>query len=69
MGLKLQKSDTNEKVRGILGTYLDGSQSEFVQCAKEIVKLIKVEQKSKLYFKKQRDNLLDRLDNLDLYKI
>ena len=69
MGLKLQKSDTNEKVRGILGKYLDGSQSEFVQCAKEIVKLIKVEQKSKLYFKKQRDNLLDRLDNLDLYKI
>lgn len=69
MGLKLQKSDTNEKVRGILGNYLDGSQAEFVQCAKEIVKLIKAEQKSKLYFKKQRDNLLDRLDNLDLYKI
>ena len=67
--LKLHKSDTDEKVRSILWKYLDKSQAESVQCAKQIVKLIKAEQQSKHYFKKQRDNLLDRLDNLDLYKI
>jgi hypothetical protein len=40
-----------------------------VQCAKEIVKLLKAEQRSKDRFKKQRDNLLIRLDNTDGFAI
>lgn len=62
-----QKKKITEKVRGILGKYLDGTEKEFREATERIVNIIKIQHAEKLVLKAQRDNALIAADKSDVW--
>lgn len=53
-----QKKKITEKVRGILGKYLDGTESEFREATERVVDIIQAQHNEKLELKAKGDNTL-----------
>ena len=51
-----------EKVRGVLGKYLDGTEMEFREATDKIVDLIEIQYKKAEGYKRERDNALIAAD-------
>jgi len=60
----MKKRQIKNKVRQILGKYLDGSENEFISCTIEISDIINAEIKAKDHFRKQS---IDTIIELNAY--
>ena len=60
--MKFQRKKATEKVRGILGKYLDGTELEFREATDNIVDLIEIQYKKAEDYKRERDNALIAAD-------
>ena len=65
--MRFQKKKITEEVRGILSSYLDGTEKEFREATERIVNLIQLEHAEKLVLKAERDNALIAADKSDVW--